>query len=222
MSRYTLEEEEQIASLKAFWTKYGNWIMAVVIAILAVLAANNGYKWWKSRAATQAVVGYESIQDAAAKGDLELLKKVQASLLDEHKRTPYAERGAIVAARAFYDAKNLDDAEKSLKWVVENGQSDEYVATAKLTLAGLYIELNKLAEAKTVLSGQIPAGFEGLFHDRLGDIALAGNDVATARTEYGKAMDTLQKNSPWVEVVKRKQSALPADPTPVESTPATK
>jgi predicted negative regulator of RcsB-dependent stress response len=209
LSRYTLEEEEQIASLKAFWGKYGNFILTVLILIFGGFAANNGYKWWQAHTAKEAVAGYESLQEAVNKGDLELLKKVQSSLLEDHKRTPYAERGAIVAARAFYDAKNVEEAKKSLAWVVENGKSEEFVATARLTLSGLLLEEGKTDEAKALVQGVKTIGFEGLFHDRLGDIAMISKDYAGAKVAYDQALLTLQPNSPWQEVVKRKLSAVP-------------
>lgn len=211
MSRYTLEEEEQIASLKAFWGKYGNFILTVLILVFGGFAANNGYKWWQAHAAKEAVVGYESLQEAVNKGDLELLKKVQGSLLEDHKRTPYAERGAILAARAFYDAKNTEEAKKSLTWVVQNGKSDEFVATARLTLSGVLLEEGKTQEAKALVQDIKIIGFEGLFQDRLGDIAILNKDYVGAKAAYDKALLTLQPESPWLEVVRRKLSAVPAD-----------
>lgn len=219
MSRYTLEEEEEIANLKAFWAKYGNWILGVLIVTFGIFAVHNGYKWWKARSAKEAVVGYESLQQAVNKGDLDLLKKVQQSLLDEHKGTPYAERGAILAGRVFYDANNLDEAKKSLMWVVDNGRDDEFVATARLSLSGVLLEAGQTTEAAALLKGKEYTGFKGLFHDRLGDIAFASKDYAGAKAEYELAMSSLQANSPWVEVVKRKLSALPASPA-AEPNPA--
>lgn len=234
MSRYTLEEEEQIASLKAFWGKYGNFILTVLILIFGGFAANNGYKWWQAHTAKEAVAGYESLQEAVNKGDMDLLKKVQGSLLDDHKRTPYAERGAILAARAFYDSKNLEEAKKSLAWVIENGKSDEFVATARLNLSGLLLEEGKTQEAKALVQGVKIIGFEGLFQDRLGDIAMLSKDYEGAKTAYDQALLTLQADSPWLEVVKRKLSAVPAanpsaqaadgatQASPQVATPATK
>lgn len=210
MSRYTLEEEEQIASLKAFWGKYGNFILTVLILIFGGFAANNGYKWWQAHIAKEAVVGYESLQEAVNKGDLELLKKVQGSLLEDHKRTPYAERGAILAARAFYDAKNIEEAKKSLTWVIQNGKSDEFVATARLTLSGVLLEEGKTQEAKALVQDIKTIGFEGLFQDRLGDIAMVNKDYAGAKAAYDQALLKLQPESPWLEVVRRKLSAIPA------------
>jgi len=39
---YDLEEQEQLAELKALWNKYGNFILTVVTVVLLGFAAYNG------------------------------------------------------------------------------------------------------------------------------------------------------------------------------------
>ena len=47
MSTYDLEEQEQLASLKAWWKDNGGLIVAVLIVILAVILAWNGWNWYQ-------------------------------------------------------------------------------------------------------------------------------------------------------------------------------
>jgi predicted negative regulator of RcsB-dependent stress response len=208
LSRYSLEEQEQLASLKAFWSKYGSFILTVLILVFGAIALNNGWKWWQARQSNESVVIYERLDLAAREGNVELVGQIQKTLLEEHSGSSYAQRGALLAAKAFFDAGKLDEAKESLKWASEKAKLDEYKATARLMLAGILIEQADFDGAKSALSEKY-TGFEGLFHDRLGDLALAQKDVATARKEYELALSTVQADSPWKQVIERKISALP-------------
>jgi predicted negative regulator of RcsB-dependent stress response len=208
LSRYSLEEQEQLDSLKAFWSKYGNFILTVLILVFGAVALNNGWKWWQARQSNQAVLVYESLEAATREGNIELVGEIQKTLFGEHAGSFYAQRGALIAAKAFFDQGNLDEAKASLKWASEKAKLDEYVATARLMLAGILIEQSDFEGAKSVLSESF-SGFEGLFHDRLGDLALAKKDVTAARKEYELALGAIQPESPWKQVIERKISALP-------------
>lgn len=208
MSRYSLEEQEQLASLKAFWAKYGNFILTVLILVFGAFAINNGWKWWQSSQSLEAVAAYEKLEAAVAQGDIALVGDIQKTLVDEHSGTSYAARGSLLASKALFDEGKIEEAKTSLQWVANEAKLDEYAATARLMLAGIQLEEGDFTAAKGTLD-KTYAGFEGLFHDRLGDIALAENDPATARTQYEAALAKLQADSPWKQVVERKISALP-------------
>ncbi|WP_370264418.1 YfgM family protein [Limnobacter sp.] len=208
MSRYDLEEQEQLANLKAFWAKYGNFILTVLILVFGSFAAKNGWEWWQARQSTEAVVVFEKLESAAASGDLELMSQIQTTLLDNHGGSNYAPRGALLAARVYAEDGKTDQAKQALQWVVKESSLLEYEATARLLLSGLLIEEGKHAEAKALLEKKL-TGFEGLFHDRLGDIALAENKPAEANKEYEAALAAIQANSPWRAVIERKIAALP-------------
>lgn len=208
MSRYSLEEQEQLASLKAFWAKYGSFILTVLILVFGAFALNNGWKWWQARQSTEAVVVYERLEAATRAGDLELVGQINKTLLDEHSGSQYAQRGALLTAKAYFDEGKLEEAKTALQWASDNAKLDEYAATARLMLSAILIEQSDFEGAKKALSENYP-GFEGLFHDRLGDLALAQKDVDTARKEYELALSTIQADSPWKQVIERKISALP-------------
>jgi predicted negative regulator of RcsB-dependent stress response len=208
LSRYSLEEQEQLASLKAFWAKYGSFILTVLILVFGAFALNNGWKWWQARQSAEAVVVYEQLEAAMREGNLELAGEINKTLLEEHAGSQYAQRGALITAKAYFDEGKLDEAKAALQWASEEAKLDEYAATARLMLSGILIEQSDFEGAKAALSESYP-GFEGLFHDRLGDLALAQNNIETARKEYELAQSTIQPDSPWKQVIERKISALP-------------
>ncbi len=208
MSRYSLEEQEQLASLKAFWAKYGNFILTVLILVFGAFAINNGWKWWQATQSQDAVAAYEKLEVAISQGDIALVSEIQKTLVEEHSGTSYAARGSLLAAKAFFDEGQIEEAKAPLQWAANKAKLDEYAATARLMLAGIQLEQGDYAGAKSTLD-KTYVGFEGLFLDRLGDIALAENDLATARAQYEAALAKLQADSPWKQVVERKISALP-------------
>lgn len=211
MSRYTLEEEEQIAGLKAFWSKYGNAILIALIIIFGSYASYNGYRWFKGEQSKEAVVAYERMQEAVLAGDSDLVEKIAQSLKSDHASTPYASRGLMLAAKAQYDAGKKDLATGALQWVVDNADLDEYAASARLTLSGILMEEGSLDNANQLLSGKQFAGFEGLFTDRRADIALIKKDYAQAKSLYAKAKSELPAGSPWIEAIEKKLSAIPSE-----------
>ena len=53
-SHLDLEEQEQLANFKHFWSQYGNLISWVLIAALTGLAAFNGWQYWQRKSAQEA------------------------------------------------------------------------------------------------------------------------------------------------------------------------
>ena len=54
MAVYDLEEQEKIDDLKAFWNRWGNAILAAVIAVCLAYVAVAGWRWWTNRQAEEA------------------------------------------------------------------------------------------------------------------------------------------------------------------------
>ena len=63
---YNLEEQEQLESLKAFWNRYGNFIVTIVAVLALSIAGWRAWGWYQERQSTQASVVYEQLRQAAA------------------------------------------------------------------------------------------------------------------------------------------------------------
>ena len=97
---YDLQEQEQIASLKAWWDKYGNFIFtAATIALLAV-AAWNGWNWYQRKQAVEAAAVYEELLKAVDAKDAARIKPAAAKLVESYGRTVYGPLAALAAAKA--------------------------------------------------------------------------------------------------------------------------
>ena len=209
MSRYTLEEEEQLATLKSFWSRHGYVILTAIIIACGAFAANNAWKWWQARQAANAVAVFEQLELAIVQKNADLIKKSQQNLVDNHARSPYTQRGALMAAKVLFSMGDKNAAKSQLQWAVDHAKLDEYAATARLMLSGMLIDEKMYEKAKNLVLEEEFTGFGGLFQDRLGDIATAQKKYDVAREAYQKALKLLQPKSPWVQVVERKLAALP-------------
>src|SRR6266705_3045750 len=65
MAAYDLEEQEQLAELKAWWKEHGGTVMLGATLALAAFGAWNGWMWYQRSQAAQAAVLYDALQKAA-------------------------------------------------------------------------------------------------------------------------------------------------------------
>jgi len=206
--RLDLDEQEQLANLKAFWEKYGNFITTIVTIALVCYAAFNGWRYWEVKQAREAVVLFEGVEKAVANKDLALLKDASGALLGDYKRTAYATKGALIAAKAFYESGDSKQAKASLQWVSDHGYSEAYKAIGRIRLAGVLIDENGLDEALKVLDFSAPDSHLGLVADRRGDVYVAKSDYEAARKAYAESLAKSDERDPWRTVVQLKLESI--------------
>ncbi len=204
---YDLEEQEQLADLKAFWNKYGNVLTWVLIIALGSFA---GYNFWKSHQASQAAdasVLYEDLQKSLADKDNVKVQRIAADIENKFGSTAYGPMAALVAAKGAFDANDLKTAKTQLQWAIEHG-NDEYKAIARLRLAGILLDEKAYDEGLKLLAAEFPAQFAGSVADRKGDILVAQNKLADARTAYLAALTAMGERSPGRKLVEVKLESI--------------
>jgi predicted negative regulator of RcsB-dependent stress response len=204
---YDLEEQEQLADLKAFWNKYGNVLTWVLIIALGSFA---GYNFWKSHQASQASdasVLYEDLQKSLADKDNVKVQRIAADIESKFGSTAYGPMAALVAAKGAFDANDLKTAKTQLQWAIEHG-NDEYKAIARLRLAGILLDEKAYDEGLKLLAAEFPAQFAGSVADRKGDILVAQNKLADARTAYLAALTAMDQRSPGRKLVEVKLESI--------------
>lgn len=190
MATYDLEEQEQLASIKAWWKQYGGLIVAIAVLVSAVFSAWNGWKWYQRSQAANAAVAYEQLQKAARTNDLKATRDAAGTILEQYPRTIYASLAAMLSAKVHFQAGDIKTARVQLQWVVSNASLDEIKSVARLRLANVLIDDNAAAEAVKLLEGNAEKGFEGLYAAMRGDILFAQNKITEARAAYKSALDS--------------------------------
>ncbi len=211
-SHLDLEEQEQLDQIKSFWNQWGNLITGVVTLALVCFAAWNGWLYWQQRQATQAAVLFDTFEEASKQGDLALLTRSLSDLQDQFPRATLTAQASMLAAKTFFDKDKAADAEKPLEWVVEHASDQAYVALARLRLSSLAIEKKDMAKARSLVEGKtVPPGFQPLFDDRMGDIALIEGKNDEAKTRFSSAFKGMDESTEYRRLIEVKLGTLGVD-----------
>ena len=211
-SHLDLEEQEQLDQIKSFWAQWGTLITGVVTLVLVCFAAWNGWNYWQQRQATQAAVLFDTFEEASKQGDLALLARSLSDLQDQFPRTTLTAQASLLAAKTYFDKEKFSEAEKPLAWVVDHASDQAYVALASLRLSALAIERKDMAKARSLVEGKTaPAGFQPLFDDRMGDIALIEGKHEEAKTRFTSAYKGMDESTEYRRLIEVKLGTLGVD-----------
>jgi predicted negative regulator of RcsB-dependent stress response len=188
MAAYDLEEQEQLAALKAWWQENGNLVLTVVTLVAVVLAAWQGWNYYQRTQAVQASTLYDSVQKAARTGELKLVRESAGAIMQNYPRTTYAAMAALVSAKAHFDGGDLKTAHAQLAWVAENAKDEGLVDIARLRLAGVMLDEKAYDEALKTLEAQHGSAFDALFLATRGDVLAAQDKKEDARSAYTAAL----------------------------------
>ena len=205
---YDLEEQEQIETLKGWWKQYGNLVTWLLIAALGAYAAWSGWNYYQRSQAAQAGQLYDEITRAVAAKDTARVLRGATDMREKFSRTAYAEMAALTAAKAAFDAGDLNGAKAQLQWVVDSGRDEEYRALARIRLAGVLLDEKAYDEGLKVLSADVPSGIAGAVADPRGDMLMAQNKVAEARAAYQEALQKSDAKSPGRQLIQLKLDAI--------------
>jgi predicted negative regulator of RcsB-dependent stress response len=184
-----LEEQEQLAELKAWWQQYGNLVLLTIIAAALVVAGWGGWRWHERQQAAQASALYETLSKAARTGDAKSLRDAGGALTEGYPRTLYASMGAMVAARFHADRGEAKSAKAQLQWVTERSPSEDFRELARLRLGALLIDEKAYDEALKLLEAKPTEAYAAQFAALQGDLLLAKNQPAEAKAAYKLALE---------------------------------
>ncbi|HYD59348.1 MAG TPA: tetratricopeptide repeat protein [Noviherbaspirillum sp.] len=205
---YDLEEQEQLATLKAWWNQYGNLITWLLIIGLAAYAAWTGWNYYQRTQTAQAGQLYEELQKAVTAKDNDKVQRAATDMTAKFGSTAYAQMAALAAAKSAFDANDLKTAKAQLQWVADNASTGEYKAIAKIRLAGILLDEKAFDEGLKLLAGDFPEQFAGAVADRKGDILVAQSKIDDARAAYKLALDKTDEKNPARQLIQLKLDAL--------------
>ena len=192
MAAYDLEEQEQLAELKAWWKEHGGTVILGATLALAAFGAWNGWMWYQRSQAAQAAVLYDALQKAARANDLKAIRDTAGAILENFPRTAYAPLAALVSAKVQFQAGDPKTARAQLEWVVEHANNDQIRSIATLRLASVLLDDKEPDAALKVLEAKPHPGFEALYAMQRGDIFASQKKRAEARAAYQAALENAQ------------------------------
>ncbi|NMM28847.1 MAG: tetratricopeptide repeat protein [Glaciimonas sp.] len=209
---YDHEEEEQLASIKAWWSQYGNLLTWFLIVVMAIYAGWSGWNYYQRKQSVQASLLYDELEKSIVARDNVKILRIAEDLQIKFGKTPYAQMSALAAAKSAFDANDMKVAKSQLVWATNNGNDEEYKAIAKLRLSGILLDTKSYDEALKLLETNFPAQFSGLVADRKGDILVSQNKNDTARSSYKLALEKIEQDSPIRPLIQMKLDALGSSP----------
>ncbi|HSQ10827.1 MAG TPA: tetratricopeptide repeat protein [Burkholderiaceae bacterium] len=206
---YDLEEQEQLAELKAWWQKYGNLVLTAVTAVLLAFAAYNGWRWYEREQARSAAGIYGQLEQAVQARDAAKVQTLASSIVEHYGRSIYAVLGALQAAKLNAESGDLPKAAEQLRWVIDKSGHDELTMIARVRLAGVLLDEKKFDQALQVLNFDAPASYLPTVLDRRGDVLVAQNKNVEARVAYAEALAKADAQHPLRAIIQLKLDALP-------------
>ena len=210
MAAYDLDEQEKLGDLKAWWARFGNYVTAGVTVVALLIAANQGWKYYTGKQATEAASLYFALSDAATKNEAAKAKDAVAQLVEKFPSTGYASRGALLAAKVAFDAGDLPGAKTQLDWVVANSKELEITSIARLRLAAVLLDQKQYDAAIAALDAKHSGSFDGLFLDMKGDVFNLQGKPADAKTAYEAALVKLDPKGSTKQYTQVKLDAVTA------------
>lgn len=206
---YDLEEQEQLDALKAWWGKYGNFLLTVVTVALVAVAAYQYWGKYEREQAADASLIYEEISRAVDNNSASKAKEAAAGLQEKYGRTVYAPMAALQVAKLSHEAGDLAAAKAQLQWVIDKSKHREFQPIARVRLAGVLLDEKSYDEALKVLD--VAPGPENAvaFADRRGDIYFAQGKRDEARKAWQEALDKSDPQHPMRNLIRLKFDALP-------------
>ena len=206
---YDLEEQEQLATLKAWWKDNGSIVLMSVTVIALALAGWRGWDWYTRTQAIQAGAVYEQLAKGVAASDAKVVRDSAGTLLENHSRSLYASMGALASAKFLFDRGDLKAAKLQLQWVLDKSPSDEFRDVARLRLAGLLMDEKAYDEALKLLEAKHAEAFAAQYAVLKGDLHAAKNQAAEAKAAYKLALEKAgTKSGTFREGVQMRLDAL--------------
>ena len=207
MATYDLEEQEQLAALKAWWNEHGGAIILGATLVLAAVGAWNAWTWYQRSQSAQAAVLYDTLQKASRANDLKTTRETAGAILENFPRSAYAPLAALVSAKVQFQAGDLKTARAQLQWVIDHARSDEIRSIATLRLASVLLDYNEPDAALKILEAKPHPGLEALYASQRGDILATQKKRSEARAAYKAALEKAGAG-PLREALRLKLEAL--------------
>jgi predicted negative regulator of RcsB-dependent stress response len=184
-----LEEQEKVDELKAWWGQHGGLIMGLLLAASLAFAGWGVWKWYQQDQAAEASALYETLSKAAQANDAKALRDASGTLIESYPGTFYASMGALLAARYYFDNKDLKNAKAQLQWVVDHPPSDDMRDLARLRLGAVLLDEKAYDEALKLAELPHGAAYDAQFAALKGDVLVAKRQVEDAKAAYKVALE---------------------------------
>lgn len=208
MSSFDLQEQEQIDAMKAFWQRWGKWLFLLLVLGLIVYIAMKVWAYVEHERSLEVAQEYAKLETMLNKGQndqaIQLIEQIQKNAPD----SVYAARSGLFLAQIHFQNNNLEGAQTALKHVLSLKKNTSFNDLARVRLVMVLLDAKKYDEALKELEQPHDQAFEVLFLDLKGDVLMAKQDYAGARSAYESALAKNRQDTPLNTFIQMKLDAL--------------
>lgn len=183
---YTLEEEQEISALKAWWKENAKFI---IVCLILAFGGVFGWNYWQS---------YQTQKMHSLSADYQIVTEAfekdphgQGEQLDQfiqaNNKTTYAVLALLEKAKFATEKQHFAEAEDTLQQALAESNDDVLSAISALRLAAIQLQLKQVDNALQTLNAVKPASFNSRKSLLIGDIQLEKGDITAAKTAYEQA-----------------------------------
>ena len=185
--REDLEQQEQLAALKAFWASNRKWITSTLVILVMISISITGWKYYTESRQLKASKLLSSMQVAVEEQKIDDAILITNELSKKFSSYPQRGLAGLILSKALvFDDRN-EEAEKQLRDLLNFDSDVSWVA--RVRLAGLLLDMNKPVEALNILPEKIPSVWVGIVSDRKGDVLMALGKKDEARIAWSRALE---------------------------------
>ncbi len=183
-------EEEQVEALKRWWKENGTSTIAGLVVGIALILGWNYWQSHKKEQAAQASALYDQLLTATDAGNKESAEKLAERTKEQFGTTKYALYSGLVQAKLKVQQGDLAAAKQILEELAAKSD-DELSHIARIRLVRLMLATGEHEQGLQVINKVDPAsssGFSVTYDELLGDLYVALDRRAEARTAYQNAL----------------------------------
>ncbi|MFI4954677.1 MAG: YfgM family protein [Gammaproteobacteria bacterium] len=208
-----MTEEEQIIAIKAWWNRYGWFIIGGVVAGLAIYFGWSAWQTHNQNLRAEASYNYETIADNLMAGNVQAADKQVIQNANAPLPMPYAVLEKWLLSEVDVKQEKLDQAAINLQQGLVLGSDPFFQELTSIRLARLYIAQGNPQQALDVValkSDKNAANNPEVFLVR-GDAYAALQDTASARDAYTEAWQLYPSFSPERQIISMLLAELPEE-----------
>lgn len=205
-------EEEQLESLKEWWSKNGK---SMIIGAVVAIAGVGGWSAWKNQQVTQAETAsqlYTELNQVVMNTTGEARQQQADALIERltsnFDGSVYSDYARLFAARLAVERDELDEAQAHLRAALNSTKVDAIELVVRLRLARILNSQEKVEEALSLLDIADAGGFTADFQSLRGDLLMSKGDALQARQAYQRALDASRSAGESTPLVEMKLDSL--------------
>lgn len=196
-------EEEQIESLRRWWSENGRAVITGVVVGVVALVAWQAWSWYREEQTTAASALYAGMMNNIASGERAAIAEAAETLRSQYAGTTYATLGVMAAARAAVSEDDLEAAAGWLRFALGHADEAQLKPVVRARLARVAAARGNHEKALAVLEAEVPPTFTGLYAAIRGDVLAAQGKTEAAVSAWRQAL-AAEQPPPTPGLIRRK------------------